>query len=196
MMAKRAFDLAVAVLLLVALSPLFLVIALAVVLDSPGPALYISERIGRGGRPFAFYKFRSMVQEAERQGRGLEIAPGDSRITRVGALLRRTSLDELPQLINILKGEMSLVGPRPTVRSQVERYTALQRRRLEATPGVTGWAQVNGRNLLAWPQRIELDIWYVDHRSFGLDLRILLLTVPMLLGRRGLYAGDGATHDL
>ncbi len=196
MMAKRAFDLAMAALLLILLWPLLAVIALAVVLDSPGPALYVSERIGRGGQPFAFYKFRSMMQGAERQGSGLEIAPADPRITRVGSFLRRISLDELPQLFNILKGEMSLVGPRPTVRSQVERYTATQRRRLEVPPGVTGWAQVNGRNLLSWPQRIELDIWYVDHRSFGLDLRILLLTIPLLLGRRGLYASDGATHDL
>jgi lipopolysaccharide/colanic/teichoic acid biosynthesis glycosyltransferase len=196
MIAKRAFDAAVAGLLLVILSPLLAIIALAVVLDSRGPALYISERIGKRGRPFAFYKFRSMVQGAERQGGGLEIAPADPRITRVGQALRRTSLDELPQLINILKGEMSLVGPRPTVRSQVARYTPLQRRRLEALPGVTGWAQVNGRNLLSWPQRIELDIWYVDHWSFWLDLRILLLTVPLMLGRRGLYSSDGATHDL
>lgn len=196
MMAKRAFDVAIAGLLVLILSPLLAIIALAVVLDAPGPALYVSERIGKGGRPFSFYKFRSMVHGADRQGRGLEIANADPRITRVGNLLRRTSLDELPQLFNILKGEMSLVGPRPTVRSQVERYTALQRRRLEVLPGVTGWAQVNGRNLLSWPQRIELDIWYVDHRSLWLDLRILLLTVPLLLGRRGLYGSDGATHDL
>jgi lipopolysaccharide/colanic/teichoic acid biosynthesis glycosyltransferase len=196
MMAKRAFDLAIAALLVVVLWPLMAIIALAVVLDSPGPALYVSERIGKGGRPFSFYKFRSMVQGADQQGRGLEIEHADSRITPVGSLLRRTSLDELPQLINILKGEMSLVGPRPTVRSQVERYTLLQRRRLEALPGVAGWAQVNGRNLLSWPQRIELDIWYVDHWSMWLDLRILLLTVPLLLGRRGLYGSDGATHDL
>ena len=196
MMAKRAFDVAIAGLLVLILSPLLAIIALAVVLDSPGPALYVSERIGKGGQPFRFYKFRSMVQGADRQGRGLEIQHADPRITRVGSLLRRTSLDELPQLFNILKGEMSLVGPRPTVRSQVERYTPLQRRRLEAPPGVTGWAQVNGRNLLSWPQRIELDIWYVDHWSFWLDLRILLLTVPLMLGRRGLYSSDGATHDL
>jgi lipopolysaccharide/colanic/teichoic acid biosynthesis glycosyltransferase len=196
MMAKRAFDLTVAGLLLVVLSPLLAIIALAVALDSPGPALYISERIGKSGMPFSFYKFRSMVRGADRQGAGLEIENGDQRITRVGSLLRRTSLDELPQIFNILKGEMSLVGPRPTVRSQVERYTPLQRRRLEARPGVTGWAQVNGRNLLSWPQRMELDIWYVDHWSFWLDMRILLLTIPLLLGRRGLYASDGATHDL
>ncbi len=196
MIAKRVFDLTMAVLLVVALSPLLAAVALAVALGSPGPVLYVSERIGKNGKPFSFYKFRSMVQGAERLGRGLEIEPADPRITRVGEFLRRTGLDELPQLFNILKGEMSLVGPRPTVRSQVERYTAMQRRRLEALPGVTGWAQVNGRNLLTWPQRIEMDIWYVDHLSFWLDLRILLLTIPLVLGRPGLYASDGATHDL
>jgi lipopolysaccharide/colanic/teichoic acid biosynthesis glycosyltransferase len=196
MMGKRAFDVAIAAALLAVLAPLLAAIALAVALDSPGPALFVSRRIGKAGRPFSFYKFRTMVQGAERQGRGLEIAPADSRITRVGSFLRRTSLDELPQLVNILKGDMSVVGPRPTVGSQVDRYTAWQRRRLEALPGVTGWAQVNGRNLLSWPQRIELDIWYVDHWSFSLDVRILLRTIPLLLGQRGLYDSDGATHDL
>lgn len=196
MAVKRALDLAAALVLLALLSPLLLFIALAVRLDSPGPVLYVSERIGRGGRPFAFFKFRSMVQGAARLGRGLEVERGDARITRAGALLRRTSLDELPQLINILKGDMSIVGPRPTVRSQVERYTDLQRRRLEALPGVTGWAQVNGRNNLPWPQRIEMDVWYVDHWSLGLDLAILLRTIPIALGSRGVYSADGGTHDL
>ena len=196
MAVKRALDLAVAAILLVLLSPLLLLIALAVRLDSPGPALYVSERIGKGGRPFSLFKFRSMVAGAEQMGRGLEVERGDARITRMGSILRRTSLDELPQLINILKGEMSVVGPRPTVRSQVERYTEHQRRRLEAVPGVTGWAQVQGRNEMPWPQRIELDVWYVDHWSLGLDLAILARTIPMVLGSRGVYAGDGATHDL
>ena len=196
MAVKRALDLVAAAVLLVLLSPLLLLIALAVWLDSPGPALYISERIGKGGRSFLLYKFRSMVAGAERLGRGLEVERGDARITRVGSILRRTSLDELPQLLNILKGDMSLVGPRPTVRSQVERYTQTQRRRLEATPGVTGWAQVQGRNEMPWSQRIELDVWYVDHWSLELDLSILLRTIPLVLGSRGVYAGDGATHDL
>jgi lipopolysaccharide/colanic/teichoic acid biosynthesis glycosyltransferase len=196
MILKRTLDAAVALCGLVVLSPVLAIIALAVRLDTPGPALYISERIGKGGRPFRLCKFRTMVVGAERLGRGLELEKNDPRITRLGGFLRRTSLDELPQLFNILKGEMSVVGPRPTVRSQVDRYTAAQRRRLEATPGVTGWAQVHGRNLLSWPERIDLDVWYVDHWSLGLDLRILLATVPMLFSRRGLYAGDGATHDL
>jgi lipopolysaccharide/colanic/teichoic acid biosynthesis glycosyltransferase len=193
---KRFLDVLASGALLIVLSPVLAAIAVAIHLDTPGPALYVSSRVGRGGRDFRFFKFRTMVTGAERMGAGLEVERQDPRITRVGNLLRRASLDELPQLFNILKGEMSLVGPRPTVRSQVERYTARQRRRLEVSPGVTGWAQVNGRNLLSWPQRIELDIWYVDHWSYWLDLRILLLTVPLLLGRRGLYGSDGATHDL
>lgn len=193
---KRAFDLVVAAGLLALLAPLLVAIAVVVRLDSAGPALFVSERVGRGGRIFRFYKFRTMVVGAERLGRGLEVEKDDPRITRIGAFLRRTSLDELPQLLNILKGEMSLVGPRPTVPSQVARYTERQRRRLDVAPGVTGWAQVNGRNLLSWPERIELDVWYVENWSLALDAQILLRTVPLVLRGRGLYGNDGATHDL
>ncbi len=193
---KRLLDLLASAVSLILLSPLLAAIAIAIRLDTPGPALYVSWRVGKGGKPFRFYKFRTMVTGADRLGAGLEVEAQDSRITHVGRWLRRASLDELPQLLNVLLGEMSLVGPRPTVASQVERYTGQQRRRLEMPPGMTGWAQVNGRNLLTWPQRIELDIWYIDHWSLALDLRILFRTLPAMVSSRGLYDADGATRDL
>ncbi len=173
---KRSLDLAVAAAGLIVAAPLFLGAAIAIRVTSAGPVFYASERIGQAGRPFRLYKFRTMVVGAESRGLGLRVAAHDDRITRAGHFLRRSSLDELPQLWNILRGEMSLVGPRPTVRSQVERYTDYQRRRLEVRPGLTGWAQINGRNSLPWEQRIELDIWYIDHWSLWLDLTILART--------------------
>ena len=139
--------------------------------------------------PFEIVKFRTLVDEPARAPVDFLIEAGDPRITRVGAFLRRWSLDELPQLWNVLAGDMSIVGPRPTLRYQVERYDDFQRRRLEVLPGVTGWAQVSGRNQLRWPERIELDVWYVDHRSLSLDLRILAATVPELFRRKPVY-GD------
>lgn len=193
---KRLLDLLASAVSLILLSPLLAAIAIAIRLDTPGPALYVSWRVGKGGKPFRFYKFRTMVTGADRLGAGLEVEAKDPRVTRTGRWLRRASLDELPQLLNVLLGEMSLVGPRPTVASQVERYTGQQRRRLEMPPGMTGWAQVNGRNLLTWPQRIELDIWYIDHWSLALDLRILFRTLPAMVSSRGLYDADGATRDL
>jgi lipopolysaccharide/colanic/teichoic acid biosynthesis glycosyltransferase len=168
-------------------SPFLAAAALAVKLDDGGPVLYRQTRVGRDGRDFELLKLRTMVVGAERIGAGYAIDEGDPRITRVGRLLRKTSIDELPQLWNVLRGDMSVVGPRPTLRYQVEQYDARQRRRLEVRPGITGWAQVNGRASLSWAERIELDVWYVENRTPGLDLRILLRT-PLALFR-GTYRG-------
>ncbi len=164
--------------------------AVAIKLDTRGPVFYRQSRVGREGRPFRIWKLRTMTVGAEHSGAGLYIEPGDARITRAGRTLRRFSLDELPNLLNVLAGEMAIVGPRPTVQEQVDRYTDHQRRRLEVKPGITGWAQVNGRTSLSWPERIDLDVWYVDHRSLRLDLRILGRTVKLLATGRGLYSDD------
>jgi lipopolysaccharide/colanic/teichoic acid biosynthesis glycosyltransferase len=185
--ARRWFDLLIAVPAVVLTAPLVFVLALAVRLESHGPAIYRQVRVGRGGRHFQIFKLRTMVKDAEYQGLGLAVLPGDARITRVGRFLRRTSLDELPNLWNVLRGEMAVVGPRPTVPVQVEQYTERQWGRLAVHPGLTGWAQVNGRASLPWPERIELDIWYVEHRSLWLDLKILALTVRMVFHGHGLY---------
>jgi lipopolysaccharide/colanic/teichoic acid biosynthesis glycosyltransferase len=184
---RRWFDLLIAVPAVALSAPLVLTLALAVRLESRGPAIYRQVRVGRGGRHFEIFKLRTMVKDAEHKGLGLAVVPGDARITRVGRFLRRTSLDELPNLWNVLRGEMAIVGPRPTVPVQVEQYTERQWGRLAVHPGLTGWAQVNGRASLPWPERIELDIWYVDHRSLWLDLRILVLTVRMVFHGHGLY---------
>jgi lipopolysaccharide/colanic/teichoic acid biosynthesis glycosyltransferase len=159
-------------------------------LESPGPAIYRQRRAGKDGRPFDVLKLRTMVDGAEHIGAGLAVNENDSRITRVGALLRRTSLDELPNLLNVLRGEMSLIGPRPTLPAQVEQYTPRQRGRLRVKPGMTGWAQVNGRASLPWSERIELDLHYIEHRTLALDLRILWRTLTMVLGGSGLYKGQ------
>ncbi|HEU4449599.1 MAG TPA: sugar transferase, partial [Gaiellaceae bacterium] len=185
--AKRALDLAVATSVGVVASPLLAGIALAIKLDSHGRVLFRQERIGRHGRSFRIVKFRTLVDEPPQEAVDYLISAADPRITRLGGFLRRWSLDELPQLWNVLRGEMSIVGPRPTLRYQVERYDDFQRRRLEVLPGVTGWAQIRGRNELSWPERIELDVWYVDHRSLGLDLRILLATVRTLFRPGSIY---------
>ena len=184
---NRALDLAAAGTTLVLASPVLAVSALAVKLDG-GPALYRQPRVGKDGRDFELLKLRTMVVGAEKLGAGYAVNRGDERITRVGRILRRLSLDELPQLWNIVRGEMSLIGPRPTLRYQVERYDARQRRRLEVKPGLTGWAQIHGRAELPWAERIELDLWYVDHRSPAVDLRILLRTPLALFG--GTYKGE------
>jgi lipopolysaccharide/colanic/teichoic acid biosynthesis glycosyltransferase len=187
---SRALDAAVAALVLLVTSPLLLLAALALRLEGGGAVIYRQRRVGRHGEPFELWKLRTMVSGAEAMGAGIYVLEGDARITRVGRLLRRFSLDELPNLVNVLKGEMALVGPRPTIQEQVDRYTERQRRRLEVKPGITGWAQVNGRASLPWPERIELDVWYVDNRSLMLDLRILLKTARMLATGRGLYSDD------
>jgi lipopolysaccharide/colanic/teichoic acid biosynthesis glycosyltransferase len=176
---------------LVLASPLLLAAAIAIRVESPGgPVLYRQRRVGKDGEPFDLLKLRTMVPDAERIGAGLAVNAGDPRILRTGRVLRRFSIDELPNLVNVLRGEMALVGPRPTIQVQVDQYTERQRRRLEVKPGITGWAQVNGRASLPWEERIELDVWYVDNRSAALDLRILGRTLRMLLTGHGLYKGE------
>jgi lipopolysaccharide/colanic/teichoic acid biosynthesis glycosyltransferase len=187
---RRAFDVLVSGTVLLLSSPLLGLALLAIRLESPGHPIYRQRRVGKDGEPFDVLKLRTMVSGAERMGAGLAVNDGDTRITRVGTLLRRTSLDEIPNLINVLRGEMSIIGPRPTVPVQVAQYTERQRGRLAVKPGITGWAQVNGRASLPWPERIELDLWYVEHRSMRLDLEILWLTVRMLVTGHGLYKGE------
>jgi lipopolysaccharide/colanic/teichoic acid biosynthesis glycosyltransferase len=188
--ASRALDLLVASLVLALAAPLLALAAILIKLESRGAVFYRQRRVGRAGEPFELWKLRTMVPGAESMGAGIYVVEGDPRITRAGRLLRRFSLDELPNLVNVLRGEMAIVGPRPTVQEQVDRYTDRQRRRLEVKPGITGWAQVNGRTSLPWPERIELDVWYVEHRSLRLDLRILARTIRMLATGRGLYSDD------
>jgi lipopolysaccharide/colanic/teichoic acid biosynthesis glycosyltransferase len=193
---KSIIDFLIAMLGLLFLSPFFIVIALLIKLDLPGSVFFVQERVGLKGKIFNFIKFRTMVEGARNMGLGLEVAQDDDRITNIGRWLRHWSLDELPQLINVLRGDMSLVGPRPSTPEQVARYTTHQRRRLEVRPGLTGWAQINGRNLIPWPERIKLDIWYVDHWSLLLDIKILLKTIPVIVWRKGLYGQDGVVRDL
>jgi lipopolysaccharide/colanic/teichoic acid biosynthesis glycosyltransferase len=187
---SRALDLILAGALLLLAAPFLAAVAIAIRIESRGPAFYRQRRVGKDGRPFELWKLRTMVPGAEQMGAGIYVLEGDPRITRAGRLLRRLSLDELPNLLNVLRGDMALVGPRPTIQEQVDRYTERQRRRLEVKPGITGWAQVNGRTSLPWPERIELDIWYVEHRSLRLDLRILARTVRLLATGHGLYSED------
>jgi lipopolysaccharide/colanic/teichoic acid biosynthesis glycosyltransferase len=186
----RPLDAALAALLLAIASPLLALAAIAIRVESRGPVFYRQRRVGHESQPFDLWKLRTMVPGAETMGDGIYVIEGDPRITRVGRVLRRFSLDELPNLVNVLRGEMAIVGPRPTVQEQVDRYTERQRRRLEVKPGITGWAQVNGRTSLSWPERIELDVWYVEHRSLRLDLRILASTARMLATGHGLYSED------
>jgi lipopolysaccharide/colanic/teichoic acid biosynthesis glycosyltransferase len=170
-------------------SPVLLAAMLAIRIESAGSPIYRQRRVGKDGEPFEMYKLRTMVADAEFMGDGLAVNRGDPRITRVGALLRRFSLDELPNLINIVRGEMAFVGPRPTIQAQVDQYTQRQLRRLEVKPGLTGWAQINGRASLPWHERIELDVWYVEHKAPLLDLKIILKTIRMLLLGHGIYKG-------
>jgi lipopolysaccharide/colanic/teichoic acid biosynthesis glycosyltransferase len=187
---RRALDLAIAGAVSIVTAPLVAVLALAVRLESPGHPLYTQTRVGKDGELFEIYKLRTMVHGAEFTGAGLAIQEGDSRITRIGRFLRRYSLDELPNLWNVVRGEMSVIGPRPTLQVQVEQYTERERGRLAVKPGITGWAQVNGRASLPWPERIELDLWYVEHRTLALDLEILARTVRMVVTGHGLYKGE------
>ena len=192
---KRTFDIIVSLGILVLLAPLLLLIALLIRLDSAGPIFYTDQRVGKNGKTFKLYKFRSMIVGADKIGLGRAVAQDDPRITRVGRFLRSYALDELPQLINVLKGDMSIVGPRPGIPAQAQRYDTFQRRRLEVRPGMTGWAWIRGRNNLPWEERIKLDVWYVDHWSFWLDLYILVRSPLMLLRREGVYGKDGVTPD-
>jgi lipopolysaccharide/colanic/teichoic acid biosynthesis glycosyltransferase len=187
---SRALDILIASALLVLASPVLLAAIIAIRLGSKGSPIYKQRRVGKDAEPFELLKLRTMVTGAEHIGAGLAVNEGDPRITRVGAILRRFSLDELPNLINVLRGELAIVGPRPTIQAQVDQYTERQRRRLEVKPGITGWAQVNGRAALPWAERIELDVWYVDHRSLWLDLKILAMTARMLVTGHGLYKGE------
>jgi lipopolysaccharide/colanic/teichoic acid biosynthesis glycosyltransferase len=186
----RAADLAIAVLGLVLLSPLLLAAAIVIKLESRGPVLYRQRRVGKDGLIFELYKLRTMRQGADPVGVGTAVTAGDPRVTRIGRFLRRYSLDELPNLFNVLRGEMRIVGPRATLPAQVELYTPRQLRRLDLRPGVTGWAQIHGRAGIPWEDRIELDVWYVEHRSLLLDLRILAMTPGALLGGAGSVATD------
>jgi lipopolysaccharide/colanic/teichoic acid biosynthesis glycosyltransferase len=187
---KRALDVVVAACALLLSSPVLVVALVAIRLETHGHPVYRQRRVGRDGRPFELYKLRTMVSGAETMGKGLAVDEGDERITRLGAWLRRMSFDEVPNLVNVLRGEMSLVGPRPTVQVQVDRYDDRQRHRLDALPGITGWAQVNGRASLPWHERIELDLWYVEHASLRLDLRILVRTAHLAFSGAGLYRGE------
>jgi lipopolysaccharide/colanic/teichoic acid biosynthesis glycosyltransferase len=184
---NRALDLVGASLGLALASPFLAAAAIAIKLDDRGPVLYRQQRVGKDGHEFELVKLRTMVVGAERQGAGWAVDHGDTRITRIGSVLRRISLDEVPQLWNVVRGQMSLIGPRPTLAYQVEQYTPHQRRRLDVRPGITGWAQVQGRASLPWEERIELDVWYVDHRSPWLDVKILVRTPLALFG--GTYKG-------
>jgi lipopolysaccharide/colanic/teichoic acid biosynthesis glycosyltransferase len=192
---RRALDVVISAGALLVLAPVLAVAAVAIRLESRGPAIYRQRRVGRDGAEFDVLKLRTMVSGAEHMGAGLAVDEGDSRITRVGSLLRRSSLDELPNLWNVLRGEMSLIGPRPTVPAQVARYDERQRGRLAIRPGLTGWAQVNGRASLPWSERIELDLHYIEHRSLRLDAVILARTVRILLGGGGVYRGETGGWD-
>jgi lipopolysaccharide/colanic/teichoic acid biosynthesis glycosyltransferase len=194
-LAKAIIDQILGWMVLIILSPWFWLIAGLIRLETPGPAFFRQERIGQDGRPFVAYKFRTMVDHAASLGLGLNVAANDARITRVGRFLRHTSLDELPQVFNVLKGEMSLVGPRPTLAYQVAAYDDFQRRRLLVKPGITGWAQVNGRNAIPWEERIKLDVWYVDNWSLRLDLLILGRTLKTWVSQEGLYGPAGVNYD-
>ena len=192
---KRIIDVVLSGIGLIILLPIFAIIGIFIKLDSKGPVFFTQERVGEGGKIFRAYKLRTMVDNAEKIGLGYEIKKDDERITRIGKHLR-WGIDELPQLINVFKGEMSMVGPRPALPHQVEKYSKQERRRLEVKPGITGWALVNGRNRLSWPERIKLDIWYIDHWSLWLDLKILFKTICVVIfTREGVYGKDGINWD-
>jgi lipopolysaccharide/colanic/teichoic acid biosynthesis glycosyltransferase len=185
---RRTFDVLAAATLLVPAAPVLALCALAIKLDDGGPVLYRQTRVGQGGVDFELLKLRTMVVGAETIGAGFAVNRGDSRITAVGRALRKLSLDELPQLWNVVRGDMSIIGPRPTLRYQVDKYDDRQLHRLDVKPGITGWAQIHGRAALPWAERIELDLWYVEHRSPRVDVKILLRTPLALFG--GTYKGE------
>jgi lipopolysaccharide/colanic/teichoic acid biosynthesis glycosyltransferase len=187
---RRAFDILVSSLALLVTSPILIAAAAWIVIESPGSPIFRQSRVGKDGKDFKLIKLRTMVKNAESKGAGLAVDENDSRILKSGAFLRRLSIDELPNLFNVLKGELSIIGPRPTVRSQVDKYNEHQLRRLEVKPGITGWAQVNGRAALPWSERIDLDVWYVDHRSAKLDAQILVRTVKLLFSGDDVYRGQ------
>jgi lipopolysaccharide/colanic/teichoic acid biosynthesis glycosyltransferase len=192
---KRLFDLIVSSSTLICLSPILGLIALAIKLDDGGPVLFIQDRVGGNRRNFRCYKFRTMVLGAEKIGHGLTVVENDSRITRVGRLLRLWTLDEIPQLFNILKGEMSIVGPRPWVPAQAAYCSIEDSRRFNFKPGMAGWAWIHGRNRLSWEERVRLDLWYVDNWTLSLDLSILVKALVLLLRRDGVYGAEANTPN-
>ncbi|MFZ1925917.1 MAG: sugar transferase [Solirubrobacteraceae bacterium] len=189
-MIRRTVDIILGTLALIAAAPVIATAMLAIRLESRGHPIYRQRRVGKDGQEFDLLKLRTMVDGAEHVGAGLAINENDPRVTRVGTFLRRTSLDELPNLLGVVRGELSFIGPRPTIPVQVAQYTERQRGRLAIRPGITGWAQVNGRASLPWSERIELDLYYIEHRSLVLDARILWRTVAIVLGGSGLYKGQ------
>ena len=192
---KRTFDFLGGLIGLAILTPFFWIIAILIKLDSPGPVFFRYERIGKDGKSFKPFKFRTMKEGAIKEGLGYNVAENDERITRIGRFLRRWGIDEFPQMINVLKGEMSLVGPRPTLRYQVEKYNDFQKKRLLIKPGITGWALIHGRNLLSWEERIKYDAWYVENWSLWLDFKIILKTFYLIfIKREGIY-GKGGVND-
>jgi lipopolysaccharide/colanic/teichoic acid biosynthesis glycosyltransferase len=193
---RRAFDLVTAALTLILFSPFILAAMIAIRIESKGSPVYRQQRVGKDGAPFEMLKLRTMHQGHDPVGVGTAVHAGDPRVTRVGALLRRGALDELLNFVNVVRGEMSIIGPRPTIAAQVELYNDEQRRRLEVKPGITGWAQVNGRAGIGWEERIELDVYYVDHRSAGLDAKILARTPRVLFAGAGATATGGADSEL
>lgn len=184
---KRIFDILASGIALIVLLPIFAVIGIFIKLDSKGPVFFVQERAGKDGKIFKAYKLRTMVERADRLTGNNPIEEKNPYITRIGKVLRRIGIDELPQLINVFKGDMSLVGPRPTILYQVKEYNDFQRKRLSVKPGITGWALINGRNKLSWPEKIKLDIWYIEHWSFWLDIKILLKTISVIIVGEGLY---------
>lgn len=186
---KRVLDFIMSLILLIIVSPLLIIVAILIKLDSKGPIIFKQSRIGENGKVFEVWKLRTMVDNAEQMGTGLTTAEKDPRITKIGKLLRKTSIDEIPQLVNVIKGDMSFIGPRPAPVKHLKKYSETDRKRLQVLPGITGWSQVNGRNVLTWPERIEKDIWYVNNISLWLDLRIILKTVKVVLLSEGIYSG-------
>ncbi|MEM2929046.1 MAG: sugar transferase [Nitrososphaerota archaeon] len=184
---KEVFDKIISFFLLIILSPLLLIISILIKLDSKGPVFFIQERVGKNGKIFKIIKFRTMFVGAEEKTKGIYIDEQNPYITKIGKFLRRWSLDELPELINVLKGDMSLVGPRPTLKYQVEKYNDFQKKRLLFKPGITGWAQINGRNRISWEERIKLDIWYIEHWSLLLDLKILFKTISEIFKKENVF---------
>lgn len=191
-MLKRIFDIIASLIGLLILSPVLFLLAIFVKIKYGSPILFKQTRPGKDGKPFTFYKFRTMTNEMDENG---NLLPDKDRLTGFGSFLRNTSLDELPSLFNVLKGDMSLVGPRPLLMQYLSLYNDFQQRRHEVKPGITGWAQVNGRNTLSWPKKFELDVWYVDNRSFWLDLKILFLTIYKVFKREGISAEGEATVE-
>ena len=189
---KRIFDLIVSSVFLTILSPFFLFLAILIRLDSPGHVFFVHERIGKKGKPFYPLKFRTMIDGAANKGLGYTVSEKDERITGVGGFLRKWGIDEFPQLINVLRGEMSLVGPRPTLRYQVEKYNDFEKRRLLVKPGLAGWAMIHGRNSLTWQERIEYDVWYVDNWTIWLDIKIIFKTIYLIfIKQEGVYGKNG-----